>query len=209
MKRFLKTSAIVASLGLIVLLTVFGPSRKMNLWLTRDQQGDRLFRHNNYAEAAKRYADVGRQGVAQFRAGDFKAAAATLARDGSADGAFNRGNALVMLGKYDDAVKSYDRALMLHAGWKEAEHNRAIAALRRDRMQLKGGDVSGGKEKPDEVVFEKGKHSKGEEVQVAGGEPLDDAQLQALWLRRVRTKPADFLRAKFAFQQREKEGGAK
>jgi Ca-activated chloride channel homolog len=29
---------------------------------------------------------------------------------------------------------------------------------------------------------------------------LGDAQLQALWLRRVQTKPADFLRAKFAYQ---------
>jgi hypothetical protein len=34
---------------------------------------------------------------------------------------------------------------------------------------------------------------------VTGGE-LSDAQLQALWLRRVQTNPADFLRAKFAYQ---------
>jgi Ca-activated chloride channel family protein len=62
--------------------------------------------------------------------------------------------------------------------------------------------------KPDEVVFGKGKNEPGEEVQVAGGDPLSDDQLRALWLRRVQTEPADFLRAKFAYQLQEREGGA-
>jgi Ca-activated chloride channel family protein len=35
---------------------------------------------------------------------------------------------------------------------------------------------------------------------VAGGDPLSDEELRGLWLRRVQTKPADFLRAKFAYQ---------
>ena len=39
--------------------------------------------------------------------------------------------------------------------------------------------------------------------------PLSDEELRALWLRRVQTKPADFLRAKFAFQAQSQEGGAK
>ena len=46
-------------------------------------------------------------------------------------------------------------------------------------------------------------------AEVAGGDPLSDDQLRALWLRRVQTKPADFLRAKFAYQLQEREGGVK
>ena len=41
------------------------------------------------------------------------------------------------------------------------------------------------------------------------GQPLSDAAMQELWLRRVQTKPADFLRAKFSFQlanEKESEG---
>jgi Ca-activated chloride channel family protein len=49
-------------------------------------------------------------------------------------------------------------------------------------------------------VYEKGAKKSGESVQVNGGPPLNDSDLQALWLRRLQTKPADFLRAKFAFQ---------
>jgi len=38
------------------------------------------------------------------------------------------------------------------------------------------------------------------------GNQLSDRALQAMWLRRIQTKPADFLRAKFAYQL-SREGG--
>lgn len=191
-----------------VLLTAFGPASRPDLWATPEQRADRLFRDGKYADAAKRTGDPRRQGAAFYRAGNFKQAAVAFARDGTAEGAYDRGNALVMQGKYADAVKSYDRALVLRPGWNDAAENRAVAVVRRDRMNFKGGD-SGDNEKADDVVFEKGKKSAGDEVQVAGGEKLSDEQLQAMWLRRVQTKPADFLRAKFAFQLQQPEGGAK
>jgi Ca-activated chloride channel homolog len=192
-------------LSTVFLFAVFGPSRRPDLWLTADQRADRLFREGNYNDAAEAYTGPARQGAAYYRAGDFKAAAAAFARDGTPEGAYDRGNALVMLGKYEDAVKSYDRALSLRPGWKDAEENRAVAAIRRDRMKFKGGDATGGEEKSDEIVFEKGKNKAGDTVQVDAGEPLSDDQLRALWLRRVQTKPADFLRAKFAYQLQQRE----
>jgi Ca-activated chloride channel family protein len=72
-------------------------------------------------------------------------------------------------------------------------------------MTFKGGDPTGGEVKPDKIVFEKGKNpNPGEKTEVAGGDPLTDEELRGLWLRRVQTRPADFLRAKFAFQVQEK-----
>ncbi len=192
--------AAVVLLALAGMLVFFGPSERPELWFTPDQLGEQLLREEKFAEAAKAFADPARQGVALFRAGDFKAAVAAFARDGSPEGAFNGGNALVMLGKYDDAIKRYDRALSLRPGWKDAQENRALAVVRRDRLKTEGGDETGGQTKPDEVVFGKNKQSQGEPVQVAGGQPLSDDELRALWLRRVQTKPADFLRAKFAFE---------
>ena len=60
----------------------------------------------------------------------------------------------------------------------------------------------------DDTVFgDKG--GEGAEVtEQTGGAPLSDAEIQELWLRRVQTRPADFLKAKFAYQQvlREEEG---
>lgn len=181
-------------------------SRDANFWLTPDQRGDRLFREGRFEDAAKAYSDPHRRGVALFRAGNFQEAAAAFTTVATPEAAFDRGNSLVMLGKYDDAVKSYDRALSLRANWRECEENRAVAIVRRDRLKFQGGDETGGQTKADKIVFEKGKKSnQGEKTEVAGGDPLSDEQLRGLWLRRVQTKPADFLRAKFAFQAQAKE----
>ena len=77
---------------------------------------------------------------------------------------------------------------------------------RPDRQQLAppeddaGG--TGGQEKADEYVFDDRPQKSGDtqDVEVVAGENLSNEQVQALWLRRVQTKPADFLRAKFAYQ---------
>lgn len=208
MNRIARIICLACFVASAVLLTAFGPSRRPDWWFTRERVADEMFRAGKYDLAAKGFSDPERQGAAYYRAGDFKRAETAFARAGSAEGAYDRGNALVMRGKYADAVKSYDRALKLRPGWKDAEENRAVAVVRRDRMDFKGGD-SGDNEKADDVVFEKGKKSGGDEVQVAGGQPLTDEQISALWLRRVETKPADFLRVKFAAQLQERAGGAK
>lgn len=198
-----------ASLGIAGTALAFASVRNPDLWSSPDQRADRLFRTKKYDEAAKEYRDPYRRGVALYRAGNFKDAAASFATVATPEAAFDRGNALVMQGKYADAIASYDRALSLRPGWEDAEENRAVAVVRRDRMTFKGGDAIGGQLKPDKIVFEKGKNSQpGEKTEMAGGKPLSDEELRGLWLRRVQTKPADFLRAKFAFQAQAKGGGS-
>jgi Ca-activated chloride channel family protein len=195
-----------ASVGLAGAALAFASIRIPNFWSRPDRRGDRLLRAGRFAAAAKAYADPYRRGVALYRAGDFKEAAASFATVGTPEAAFDRGNSLVMLGKYDDAIASYDRALSLRRGWHECEENRAVAVVRRDRLKTSGGDETGGQVKADKIVFEKRKNpNAGQQTEVAGGDPLDDEQLRGLWLRRVQTRPADFLRSKFAFQAQSQE----
>ena len=52
----------------------------------------------------------------------------------------------------------------------------------------------------DEIKFDNKKKSEGQDTETQGDQPLSDSAMQALWLRRVQTKPAEFLKAKFAFQ---------
>jgi Ca-activated chloride channel family protein len=197
----------LAALGIAGAALALASARDPNLWSAPDRRADRLLRGGKFEDAAKTYGDPYRRGVALYRAGSFKDAAAAFATVATPEAEYDRGNSLVMLGKYDDAVKSYDRALSLRPGWKDAEDNRAVAVVRRERMTFKGGDATGGQVKADKIVFEKGKNpNPGEKTEVAGGDPLSDEELRGLWLRRVQTKPADFLRAKFAFQAQAKEG---
>ena len=128
----------------------------IGFWLTKDQQADRLMEQKQFMEAAATYEDSHRQGIAYYRAGEFKESAAAFARTDDAESAFNRGNALIMMGKYDDAILSYDRALQFSPDWQAAKENRAIAIARRDRMATPDDDAggTGGQLAADELVFD-------------------------------------------------------
>ena len=171
-----------------------------NLWASPDQRGRYLFNHHRYAEASAAFLDPMWRGVAQARAGDFKAAEASFAEVDTAEGSYNQANALVMLGKYDDAVKRYDRALTLRPGWNDATANRRIAQLRADRMKAPGADAGDQREGADQIVYDKdAKNPEGQDTQTTGN-AMDDQTVRSLWLKSVHTKPADFLRARFAYQ---------
>ena len=154
-----------------------------------------------YAEAAEVYTDLFRKGVAYFLAGEFEAATRAFSRVKTPEADFNKGNAFVMQGKYTEAVEAYEKALDAQPEWMEAKANRDIARLRADRVKKEGGEMTGGKLEADDFVFTGGKKNGEVEKEVSeAGKPLSDEALQALWLRRIQTKPADFLRAKFAYQ---------
>lgn len=202
-----KQFPLIISLAVAVLLSaVFVSSHHLEWWFTPDQQGDYFLKHQRYQDAAKVYQDPLRQGIALYKAGQFKEAASTFLRVTGPEGAYNRGNALLLAGKYQDAIDSYRKALTQRPDWKDAEENLAIALVRKKRLETTGGDMTGGQIKPDDFTFDKNKNPSGEKTtEIAGGEPMSDSDLRAVWLRQVQTKPADFLRAKFAYQLQQQQ----
>ncbi len=193
----------------VVSLAILSGFSWLGLWFTPDQQGQRLMRRGEFQAAAEVFQDPFRVGVAWFRAGEFKKAEQSFARVASPEAEFNRGNCLIMQGKYDDAIDRFDRALQLRPDWEDAQINRAIAVARAKLTEVKGGDMGDQKIGADEIKFNKKQTPEGQEAEVEAAQPLSDSAMQALWLRRVQTKPADFLKAKFAFQLAEggQDGG--
>lgn len=178
--------------------------------MTSDQRAVRAYQRGEFGESAAEFTSREWRATALFRDGQFKESGVIFSGIDTADGAFNHGNALLMQGLYESAASRYQRALALRPGWQDAETNLSLALARAELMEMEGGEMTGGKLAADDYVFGKGKpgDDAGEEV-VDGGEPMSDKQLRALWLRRVQTKPADFLRSKFSYQQaveQEKEG---
>jgi Ca-activated chloride channel family protein len=173
-------------------------------WLTPDQQGQRLLEQGRYLEAAERFDNPERRGAAYYRGGDFERAAGVFGRMATAEAAYNRGNALVMLGQYEAAIESYGRALELRPGWDSAQENRELAIARKQRLAPPETDDggTGGMLEADEIVFDDSGRvaNSGTEVETEGGEAMSEEEMRSVWLRRVQNDPADFLRARFAWQ---------
>jgi Ca-activated chloride channel family protein len=177
----------------------------LDWFLTPEQQGQRLFERGEYTEAAQKFTEPARIGAALFAAKDFEGAAAVFGRQPGPEGPYNRGNALVLLGRYEEAISAYDLALQQRPDWREAAENRAIARIRLEALAPPESDAggTGGQMGADEIVMDdSGRVAASGEEQVieAEDEVRDEASLRALWLRRVETRPADFLAAKFNAQ---------
>ncbi|QDU80059.1 Tetratricopeptide repeat protein [Polystyrenella longa] len=190
------------------LISLFLAITWIGLWFTPDQQGQRDFDNQKYAKAAVEFTDVERQGVAWFRAGEFEKAAQAFAKSQSPTAKFNEGNSWMLLGKYENAIERYEKALKLRPEWKEAEENLRLAKARSKLMKNEGGDLGDQKLGADKIVFDKKKNKGGQDTQITGEKATTDTTIQSMWLRRVQTKPSEFLRSKFAYQlSMESEGG--
>ncbi|MGC4016469.1 MAG: tetratricopeptide repeat protein [Luteolibacter sp.] len=202
--KLTRHSAVLTGAALVVGALIVGTWRNPDFWSTADQRGDRLMATRNFKAAAKVYHDPLRKGAALYRDGQFEDAARTFTQVSGAIGAYDAGNAWLMHGKYDDAIRNYEKALKFRPGWKEASDNRALAIARRDWMKASDkyrAQESADAYKPDEIVYDPKGSDKSKSKPDTEGEGQDDqTALQATWLRRVKTTPADFLKAKFAWQ---------
>lgn len=95
-----------------------------DLWKRGDQQAAAALARGDAkkAESVARSPDW-RAGAA-YRAGDYQSAAAEYGKLGGADAAYNRGNALAKLGRYEDALAAYDDALKQSPDMADAKANR-------------------------------------------------------------------------------------
>lgn len=150
------------------------------LWLTPDQEGMYYFNQNDFVPAAEKFLDSNWQGVAWYRAGDFKKAAQAFSFNDTAEGNYNQGNALLMQGKYEEAVTRYDRALQKRPNWLEAAENRELAIARAATLDIEGGNMTEGQLGADEIVFDNKAGKSGESVEIAGGESLSSGDTSSL-----------------------------
>ena len=194
---------------ILILLLVQAPSANAfewaDLWLTPDQQGQRLMDKGEYQQAAEKFTTPEQIGAALLMAGDFESAASVLGRAGSAEAHYNRGNANIMLGQYDAAIEAYQKALSRRTGWHAAEQNLQIAILRKQALAPPDDDYggTGGQLEADELVFDQtGRVNKSSSEQVidAADQSQGEDAMRAMWLRKVETRPADFLAVRFNYQ---------
>jgi Ca-activated chloride channel family protein len=116
----------------VFLLVVLAPQPRaeafewQDLWQRPDQRGFKAFESEQPERAAELFDSPEWRGAAQYRAGQYEQSAASLATVDSADGHYNRGNALAYAGQLPAAIAEYERALALDEGHEDARHNRDL-----------------------------------------------------------------------------------
>jgi Ca-activated chloride channel family protein len=110
-----------------------------SLWQTPDQRARQAFEQQQYQQAAEQFANPDWRAAAQYKAGKFQEAAETLKNTQTAEGHYNRGNALAQAGQLQEALKEYEEALKLNPNNQDAKDNREVAkkALEEQQKQEK------------------------------------------------------------------------
>lgn len=157
-----------------------------DLWQRRDQQGQAAFEAEDHERAGELFEDPAWRAAAQYRAGQFESSAETLASARSADGHYNRGNALARAGDFAEAIQSYDRALEIDPENEDARFNREL--LMQQPPQQSQGDSGGEGEAGDESESQPSaqnqgpdqpESSPGEESESQGEQGADEGDEQA------------------------------
>ncbi|NMP32987.1 VWA domain-containing protein [Thalassotalea sp. M1531] len=121
-----------ALLSLVPLMLILVPTEQANaidwqsLWQTKDQQGQQAFNQKSYAKAADTFENSMWQGSAHYKAENYQAAADVFAKQGTAEGFYNQGNALAKLQQLDKAIDAYEKALSLDGEHQDAKDNKTL-----------------------------------------------------------------------------------
>jgi Ca-activated chloride channel family protein len=94
-----------------------------DVWARPDQQAIKALEQNNPKEAAGLFEQTDWKGIAHYRAGDYEQAEQDFSGIDSSEARYNRGNALAKLGKYQEAIASYQAAITQQPGHEDAKHN--------------------------------------------------------------------------------------
>ncbi len=96
-----------------------------DLWQRRDQQADAALQAGDLQRAQALARQPQRQGTAAYRAGDYDKALQAFGKTEGPQGDYNRANALAQLGRYQDAITAYDKALKADPSLDDAVYNKA------------------------------------------------------------------------------------
>ena len=176
------------------------------LWLTPDQQGHLAWEDREFSQAADLFQDPMWKGRALYAAGRYEEAAAVYARIPTAEGFYNRGNALMKAREYVKAIPSFEQAVAEAPNWPEAAENLALARyvleyIERSREQSDTGDET--ELGADDYKFDN-TQEKGKEIVITQESTIQAASAEK-WMRSVDTETRDFLRTRFALEAAQKE----
>lgn len=114
------------------------------LFQNSDQRGQAALETGNPGRAAQLFESPDWQGTAEYEAGNWEKAAQRFGRNESADGFYNKGNALALAGKLEAALAAYERSLEIAPDQADAIQNRDLIRqlLEQQQSEQRNNDQS-------------------------------------------------------------------
>lgn len=111
-----------------LMLGIFPAEKSMalewqDLWKNKDQQGAEALRGGDASAASALFEDPRWRGTAAYQDQDYEQAQSAFGADESADGWYNRGNALAGAGRLDEAIDAYRKSLEMQPDAADAQKN--------------------------------------------------------------------------------------
>ncbi len=171
------------------------------LFITSDQLGYNHYEKKNYVKAAESFESLSFKGASYYRDGAFKKSKSVYQNLSTKEDTYNLGNVFVMLGDYDNAIKTYERVLKIDSNFKKAQDNLVVAKARKILKEPENDGKQGIGDmydmQPDEIVYDN-TEGKGEDDERSANKDTEKGNPN--WLDRLQTGPKDFLKNKFRYQ---------
>lgn len=169
---------------------------------TADQRGQRLYDAHHYKDAAATFANPEWRAAAMIRAGEYTDAAGILAPIRTATAQTNRGVALVRGRDYQGGIDAFEAALELDPKDQIAARNldvaRRILAYLSKARDAEDPDLDNDDNAADATTTDL-TGDQGKPATITADSQLSEASADE-WMRSVETKPADFLKTRFAIE---------
>jgi len=141
-----------------------------DLWQTQDQQAQQAFNSGNYQQAAKQFDSENWKAAAQYKAGQFEKTTEILNQDESAEGLYNKGNALAQSGKLAESIEAYKKSLEKNPANEDAKYNQQLVEKELEKQKQSEKEKQQGEDK------EKSEQQDGEQQeQDQQGDPSDES----------------------------------
>lgn len=199
---------IVLVMALVMLpLALFKPQSFLDLWMTRDQQGQLLFYRGKYDEASQRFISTRWQAYSFYGAEQFDSAALLFSQYSDVDNLLAHANALAHASRYIEARDAYLMLLQQHPEFLAAKKNLSIVQgiiddiNRMSESQKPEGNSQALEDEPVRADGADKQEARVQEVeQLTSDQLLLDPELNEMWMRQVQKDPARFLALKFQAQ---------
>ena len=143
---------IVILLSLVIAVSTAHAFLWTDLWLTPEQQAQRLLDSGKAADAADKFTDARRRAYAEIEAGKYAEGAKILEGFQDAQSQYNRGNALARSGQLENALAAYDSTIeqttVESPLGRDARRNRELVAEQLKKQQSSQSQ-SGGESQED------------------------------------------------------------